>query len=96
MGKFTQLQAINEMAQRFSTTQFMYKNVLSSSEDTKYYLQKLLHWRDREVFVVLFLDNQNQLIAFEEMFKGTINRVEVHPREIVRQSKAANSNTDFS
>ncbi|HEJ9629160.1 MULTISPECIES: RadC family protein [Proteus] len=91
VGKFTQLQAINEMAQRFSTTQFMYKNVLSSSEDTKHYLQKLLHWRDREVFVVLFLDNQNQLIAFEEMFKGTINRVEVHPREIVRQSIKKNA-----
>lgn len=41
--------------------------------------------------MVLFLDNQNQLIAFEEMFKGTINRVEVHPREIVRQSIKKNA-----
>lgn len=38
-----------------------------------------------------FLDNQNQLIAFDEMFKGTINRVEVHPREIVRQSIKKNA-----
>ncbi|MEQ4924759.1 RadC family protein [Proteus hauseri] len=93
IGKFSQLQAINEMAQRFSTTQFMYKNVLSSSEETKYYLQKLLNWREREVFVVLFLDNQNQMIGFEEMFKGTINRVEVHPREIVRQSIKRNASS---
>ncbi|OAT28644.1 RadC family protein [Proteus myxofaciens] len=91
IGKFTQLQAINEMSQRFSKTQFMHKNVLSSSDDTKFYLQKLLSWRDREVFIVLFLDNQNQLIDFEEMFKGTINRVEVHPREIVRQSIKKNA-----
>lgn len=91
MGKYSQLQAINEMAQRFFTTQFMHKNVLSSSEETKYYLQKLLNWREREVFVVLFLDNQNQMIAFEEMFKGTINRVEVHPREIVRESIKRNA-----
>lgn len=93
VGKFSQLQAINEMAQRFSTTQLMYKNVLSSSEETKYYLQKLLNWREREVFVVLFLDNQNQLIGFDEMFKGTINRVEVHPREIVRQSIKRNASS---
>lgn len=91
IGKFTQLQAINEMSQRFAKTQFMHRNVLSSSEDTKFYLQKLLSWRDREVFIVLFLDNQNQLIDFEEMFKGTINRVEVHPREIVRQSIKKNA-----
>ncbi|HDH9216837.1 TPA: DNA repair protein RadC [Escherichia coli] len=93
MGKFSQLQAINEMAQRFSTAQFMYKNVLSSSEETKYYLHKLLNWREREVFVVLFLDNQNQMIGFDEMFKGTINRVEVHPREIVRQSIKRNASS---
>ena len=93
MGKFSQLQAINEMAQRFSTAQFMYKNVLSSSEETKYYLHKLLNWREREVFVVLFLDNQNQMIGFDEMFKGTINRVEVHPREIVRQSIKKNASS---
>lgn len=91
MGKFTQLQAINEMAQRFATMQFMSKKVISSSQETKYYLQKLLNWRDREVFIVLFLDNQHQIIGFEEMFKGTINRVEVHPREIVRQSIKKNA-----
>jgi DNA repair protein RadC len=29
---------------------------------------------------VLYLDNQNQLIAHETLFTGTINRTEVHPR----------------
>ncbi|HCT6310414.1 RadC family protein [Proteus mirabilis] len=91
VGKFTQLQAINEMAQRFIKTKFMHKNILSSSAETKSYLQKRLNWRDREVFVVLFLDNQNQMIDCEEMFKGTVDRVEVHPREIIRQSIKKNA-----
>ncbi|ELV7629324.1 TPA: JAB domain-containing protein, partial [Escherichia coli] len=34
---------------------------------------------EREEFRVLYLDNQNQLIAHETLFTGTINRTEVHP-----------------
>ena len=36
------------------------------------------------MFQVLFLDNQNQLLASEEMFRGTINAASVYPREIVK------------
>ncbi|KYR23133.1 hypothetical protein AML02_24995, partial [Escherichia coli] len=35
---------------------------------------------------VLYLNNQNQLIAGETLFTGTINRAEVHPREVVKRS----------
>lgn len=34
---------------------------------------------EREEFRGLYLDNQNQLIAHETLFSGTINRTEVHP-----------------
>lgn len=34
----------------------------------------------------LYLDNQNQLIAHETLFSGTINRTEVHPREVVKRA----------
>ncbi|MDC6967684.1 JAB domain-containing protein, partial [Escherichia coli] len=37
---------------------------------------------EREEFRVLYLNNQNQLIAGETLFTGTINRTEVHPREV--------------
>ena len=36
-----------------------------------------------EVFVVLFLDAQNRLIAADEMFRGTLTQTSVYPREIV-------------
>ncbi|EFB1757935.1 DNA repair protein RadC, partial [Escherichia coli] len=39
-----------------------------------------------EEFRVLYLDNQNQLIAHETLFTGTINRTEVHPREVVKRA----------
>ncbi len=47
--------------------------------------------QEREVFAVLFLNNQNQLIRYEEMFSGTVNCVEVHPREILRLALKVNA-----
>ena len=39
-----------------------------------------------EEFRVLYLNNQNQLIAGETLFTGTINRTEVHPREVIKRA----------
>lgn len=51
---------------------------------TKTWLQLHLARREREVFVVLYLDNQHRLLEYETLFLGTINHTEVHPREIVK------------
>ncbi|WP_054471016.1 JAB domain-containing protein [Achromobacter xylosoxidans] len=37
-----------------------------------------------EVFGVMFLDAQLRIIAFEEMFKGTLSEASVYPREVVK------------
>ena len=47
------------------------------------YLQLHLAARQHEVFAVLFLDSQHRLIALEEMFRGTLTRTSVYPREVV-------------
>ncbi|GAB7217454.1 hypothetical protein DZS_03970 [Dickeya ananatis] len=39
----------------------------------------------------MFLDNQHRVICHQEMFAGTISRVEVHPREIVREALKVNA-----
>lgn len=41
---------------------------------------------EREVFLVLYLNNQNQLLAHETLFTGTISHTEVHPREVVKRA----------
>jgi DNA repair protein RadC len=48
-------------------------------------LTQQLDFREHEVFCVLFLDNRHRLIAFEPMFRGTIDRASVHPREVVKR-----------
>ena len=38
-----------------------------------------------EVFCVLFLDHRHRVIAFEELFRGTLDGCSVHPREVVKR-----------
>ncbi|MDH5835330.1 RadC family protein [Luteimonas kalidii] len=46
---------------------------------------------EREVFVAAFLDTRHRLIDYAELFFGTIDGSEVHPREVVRRALACNS-----
>jgi DNA repair protein RadC len=50
------------------------------------YLQASLRHYEYEVFGVLFLDNKNRVIAFEELFRGTLDAAAVYPREIVKRA----------
>ncbi|WMY72460.1 JAB domain-containing protein [Buttiauxella selenatireducens] len=55
------------------------------------YLRLQLWEQDREHFLVLFLNNQHQLIATEKLFSGDLNHVEVHPRIIARKALLYNA-----
>ena len=44
-----------------------------------------------EVFAVIFLDTQQRLIAFEELFRGTLAQTSVYPREVVKRALALNA-----
>ena len=52
--------------------------------DVKDYLFLKLAEEPAEKFCVMFLDNRHRMIAFEEMFHGTVSSASVHPREVVR------------
>jgi len=64
---------------------------VTSPEDTRRYLRLQLAEREAEVFCVLFLTNRHRMIAFEEMFRGTIDGASVHPREVVKQALRLNA-----
>ena len=48
-------------------------------------LQGLLQARDREVFAALFLDNQHRILAYEELFLGTLSAATIYPRDVVKR-----------
>jgi DNA repair protein RadC len=47
--------------------------------------------RDREVFVAAMLDTRHRLIEYVELFFGTVDGAEVHPRELVKQALRHNA-----
>ena len=57
------------------------------------YLRLRLAGREHELFVVLFLDAQNRLIACEELFRGTLTQASVYPREVVKAALQRNAAT---
>lgn len=46
---------------------------------------------EHEVFSVLWLTSQHALIEYEEMFRGTLDRTSVYPREVVKSALAKNA-----
>lgn len=57
---------------------------LTSPDLVRQYLSVRLGNAEREIFCVLFLDNQNRLIVAEDLFMGTIDGASVYPREVVK------------
>ena len=71
------------LARRAMAQQLMQRTVLDGADTVKAYLQLHLAHKQHEVFAVLFLDSQHQLIALEELFRGTLTQTSVYPREVV-------------
>lgn len=67
------------------------KEVFASPGAVKQYCQLHLGRLEHEVFGVLFVDAQNRLIEFREMFRGTLTQSSVYPREVVKEAIALNA-----
>ena len=92
LAKYSQLKAIAELAKRCHACRESVENrVVDSSTEVLDFLRSSLGDKEREIFQVIFLDNQHRVIYTSEMFSGTLNSVEVHPREIVREALKRNA-----
>jgi len=85
-SKYAQLQAIFEMSRRALREEMQSRDVLSSPQQVRDYLCLRLGSLSREVFMVLFLDAQNRVLAQEELFSGTLTQTSVYPREVVKRA----------
>ena len=61
------------------------REAFASPTAVKHFCQLQLARLNHEVFGVLFLDVQNRLIEFREMFRGTLTQTSVYPREVVKE-----------
>ena len=90
-AKYVQLQACLEMSQRYIEEQICQQDAMQNPAQVKQYVQSRLMCQPNEVFAAIFLDNQHHVLAFEELFFGTINASSVHPRVIVQRCLAHNA-----
>lgn len=63
----------------------------TSPESVKQFCQLQIGHLEHEVFGVLFLNNQHQLIKSELMFRGTIDGASVYPREVAKEVLLCNA-----
>ncbi|HDZ55570.1 MAG TPA: JAB domain-containing protein [Pseudomonas xinjiangensis] len=90
-AKFVQLQAVMEMARRHLYEELKRGDALTSPGAVRQYLKSKLLGLPHEVFACLFLDNQHRVIAFEELFRGTLDSASVYPREVMKRALAHNA-----
>jgi DNA repair protein RadC len=91
LARYAAVQAAVELAKRHLLEEMRIGSPLTSPQATHRYLQAQLRDRPYEVFCCLYLDNRHRLIAFEELFRGTVDCAQVHPREVLRQALLHNA-----
>ena len=90
-AKFAQLQAVQEMNRRHLAERLRVRSALENPQAVRDYLKSMLRHEQQEVFGCLFLDSRHQVLAFEALFRGSIDSTAVHPREVVKRALANNA-----
>ncbi|PYC23938.1 RadC family protein [Pseudomonas mosselii] len=89
--RYAQMQALLEIGRRYLDEHIERASVLESPASVRRYLKSMLRHESSEVFGCLFLDTKHRPLAFEILFRGTIDRASIYPREVVRRSLLHNA-----
>jgi DNA repair protein RadC len=90
-AKYAQLQAVVEMTRRALTEEMGERDSMSSPRAVREFLCLSLGTRPHEVFMAMFLDAQNRVLASEELFRGSLTQTSVYPREVVKTALRYNA-----
>ena len=82
---------IFSMARLLAKKRLAEGKAINCPSDSYVYLQALMGKYEREVFGSLFLDTQHRIIKFEELFHGSLNATNIHPREVVKRALVLNA-----
>lgn len=86
-----QLAAALELGQRHLAAGLERGEAMTDPHAAGRYFALKLRSQPREVFAALFLDTRHRALAYEELFSGSVDSSEVHPREVVRRALAHNA-----
>ena len=85
------LLAALELGRRYLDAEMKSVAMLGDPLASARYIKSRLCGYPYEVFACLFLDNRHRVIAFEELFRGSLGGASVHPREVVRRCLVHNA-----
>lgn len=75
---------VREVAAEFLRQKIIDKPVYKTGREIFDYLYLSMRDRKNELFKVLYLNGQNQIIEIVDLFEGTVNASSVYPREIMK------------
>ncbi len=78
------LQVAREILMRDLVVDMQSSPVMESPDKARDWLKLHCAGLEHEVFILLFLDVRNRLIAVEDMFRGTLAQTTVYPRELLK------------
>jgi DNA repair protein RadC len=85
-AKAAKLLAVLELSRRYLHQVLVRGEPLENPAVTEQYLQSVMRDHPHEVFACLFLDTRHRVIAFEELFHGTIDGATVYPRVVAEKA----------
>jgi DNA repair protein RadC len=85
-AKQAQVRAVLELARRVLGEDMAVRDTLGSPAAVRDYLRLKLGGERQEIFLGLFLDAQNRVIAAEELARGTLTQTSVYPREVAKRA----------
>jgi DNA repair protein RadC len=91
LAKAVQLQAVIELARRALEEELKPGVNLNSPKAVRDFLRLTLLRQDKEVFLGIFLDAQNRVLATEHLSEGTLTETPVFPREVVKRALSLNA-----
>ena len=77
------IKLVQEVAREFLKQKIMDKTIYKSSQEIFDYLYHSMRDLKKEVFKVIYLNSQNQIIEIVDLFEGTIDSSVISPREVI-------------
>ncbi len=85
-AKQAELRAVTALAQRYLASTLAKPDAVRDPASVADYFALNLRDRPQEVFAAAFLDTRHRIVAFEDLFHGTLDGASVYPREVVRRA----------
>ena len=80
------IKLVREAAREFLKEKIIDKPIYKSSQEVFDYLYHSMRDLKKEVFKVIYLNSQNQIIDTADLFEGTINSSSISPREVMESA----------